>query len=205
MVVGSSYLQEGGVKCENPSPKHLSSKVSHDLTTLIGESGRYNTIQTNCDIRDLPAQPVRGETIDSSPPNLMPRQSRRICSTFGRTRMKYDLDNDFAKETRCEDRDNLGQPSGKYMRIPVPHKSKATKRASYCLQGGIELSQKWLLEEGCNAVDIDLGFSSSHCTSQANLLSVGSQLWAEDPIGAFPVTELNLDVKSCFNTPKHSE
>ncbi|XP_040966539.1 uncharacterized protein [Gossypium hirsutum] len=125
---------------------------------------------------------VRGETIDSSPPNLMPRQSRRICSTFGRTRMKYDLDNDFAKETRCKDRDNLGQPSGKYMRTPVPLKSTATKRASYYLQGGIELSQKWLLEEGCNAVDIDLGFSSFHCTSQANLPSVGSQLWAEDPI-----------------------
>ncbi|XP_040966536.1 uncharacterized protein [Gossypium hirsutum] len=148
---------------------------------------------------------VRGETIDSSPPNLMPRQSRRICSTFGRTRMKYDLDNDFAKETRCKDRDNLGQPSGKYMRTPVPLKSTATKRASYYLQGGIELSQKWLLEEGCNAVDIDLGFSSFHCTSQANLPSVGSQLWAEDPIGAFPVPELNLNVKSCFNTPKHSE
>ncbi|KAB2086019.1 hypothetical protein ES319_A05G436600v1 [Gossypium barbadense] len=147
----------------------------------------------------------RGETIDSSPPNLMPRQSRRICSTFGRTRMKYDLDNDFAKETRCKDRDNLGQPSGKYMRTPVPLKSTATKRASYYLQGGIELSQKWLLEEGCNAVDIDLGFSSFHCTSQANLPSVGSQLWAEDPIGAFPVPELNLNVKSCFNTPKHSE
>ncbi|KAG8484757.1 hypothetical protein CXB51_021688 [Gossypium anomalum] len=197
MIVGSSYLQEGGVKCESvvavflsryyslldasmirivikkvfhpplilslfpqsdPSPKHLSSKVGHDLTTLIWE--RYNPIQTDYDIRDLPAQPgwpffetedakdslsllsfsseescsssaVRGETIDSSPPNLMPRQSRRICSTFGRTRMKYDLDNDFAKETRCEDRDNLGQPSGKYMRTPVPHKSKATKRASY--------------------------------------------------------------------------
>ncbi|TYH04373.1 hypothetical protein ES288_A08G000900v1 [Gossypium darwinii] len=192
---------------------------------------RYNPIQTDYDIRDFPAQPgwpfietedskdsmsllskhlkyliaVRGETIDSSPPNLMPRQSRRICSTFGRTRMKYDLDNDFGKETRCKDRDNLGQPSGKYMRTPVPHKSKATKRASYCLQAGIELSQKWLLEEGCNAVDIDLGFSSSHCTSQANLPSVGSQLWAEDPIGAFPVPELNLDVKSCFNAPKHSE
>ncbi|XP_052874117.1 uncharacterized protein LOC108481914 isoform X3 [Gossypium arboreum] len=197
---------------DDPSPKHLSSKVGHDLTTLIWESGRYNPIQTDYDIRDFPAQPgwpfietedskdsmsllsfsseescsssaVRGETIDSSPPNLMPRQSRRICSTFGRTRMKYDLDNDFGKETRCEDRDNLGQPSGKYMRTPVPHKSKATKRASYCLQAGIELSQKWLLEEGCNAVDIDLGFSSSHCTSQANLPSVGSQLWAEDPIG----------------------
>ncbi|KAA3468115.1 putative protein isoform X2 [Gossypium australe] len=195
--------------------------------------GRYNPIQTNYDVRDLLAQPgwpffetedakdslsllsfsseescsssaVRGETIDSSPPNLMPRQSRRICSTFGRTRMKYDLDNDFAKETRCEDRDNLGQPSGKYM-TPVPHKSKATKCASYCLQAGIGLSQKWLLEEGCNAVDIELGFSSSHCTSQANLPSVGSQLWAEYPIGAFPVSELNLDVKSCFNTPKHSE
>ncbi|TYJ20518.1 hypothetical protein E1A91_A08G000500v1 [Gossypium mustelinum] len=216
---------------DDPSPKHLSSKVGHDLTTLIWESGRYNPIQTDNDIRDFPAQPgwpfietedskdsmsllseescsssaVRGETIDSSPPNLMPRQSRRICSTFGRTRMKYDLDNDFGKETRCEDRDNLGQPSGKYMRTPVPHKSKATKRASYCLQAGIELSQKWLLEEGCNAVDIDLGFSSSHCTSQANLPSVGSQLWAEDPIGAFPVPELNLDVKSCFNAPKHSE
>ncbi|XP_052874115.1 uncharacterized protein LOC108481914 isoform X1 [Gossypium arboreum] len=219
---------------DDPSPKHLSSKVGHDLTTLIWESGRYNPIQTDYDIRDFPAQPgwpfietedskdsmsllsfsseescsssaVRGETIDSSPPNLMPRQSRRICSTFGRTRMKYDLDNDFGKETRCEDRDNLGQPSGKYMRTPVPHKSKATKRASYCLQAGIELSQKWLLEEGCNAVDIDLGFSSSHCTSQANLPSVGSQLWAEDPIGAFPVPELNLDVKSCFNAPKHSE
>ncbi|KAL1155087.1 hypothetical protein V6Z11_A08G000800 [Gossypium hirsutum] len=197
---------------DDPSPKHLSSKVGHDLTTLIWESGRYNPIQTDYDIRDFPAQPgwpfietedskdsmsllsfsseescsssaVRGETIDSSPPNLMPRQSRRICSTFARTRMKYDLDNDFGKETRCEDRDNLGQPSGKYMRTPVPHKSKATKRASYCLQAGIELSQKWLLEEGCNAVDIDLGFSSSHCTSQANLPSVGSQLWAEDPIG----------------------
>ncbi|KAK8338926.1 hypothetical protein V6Z12_A08G000600 [Gossypium hirsutum] len=219
---------------DDPSPKHLSSKVGHDLTTLIWESGRYNPIQTDYDIRDFPAQPgwpfietedskdsmsllsfsseescsssaVRGETIDSSPPNLMPRQSRRICSTFARTRMKYDLDNDFGKETRCEDRDNLGQPSGKYMRTPVPHKSKATKRASYCLQAGIELSQKWLLEEGCNAVDIDLGFSSSHCTSQANLPSVGSQLWAEDPIGAFPVPELNLDVKSCFNAPKHSE
>ncbi|PPR82549.1 hypothetical protein GOBAR_AA38168 [Gossypium barbadense] len=227
MIVGSIYLQEGGVKCESvvavflsyPFPKHLSSKVGHDLTTLIWE--RYNPIQTDYDIRDFPAQPgwpfietedskdsmslLRGETIDSSPPNLMPRQSRRICSTFGRTRMKYDLDNDFGKETRCEDRDNLGQPSGKYMRTPVPHKSKATKRASYCLQAGIELSQKWLLEEGCNAVDIDLGFSSSHCTSQANLPSVGSQLWAEDPIGAFPVPELNLDVKSCFNAPKHSE
>ncbi|TYI67186.1 hypothetical protein E1A91_D08G000400v1 [Gossypium mustelinum] len=195
---------------------------------------RYNPIQTNYDVTDLPAQPgwpffgtedvkdslsllsfsseescsssaVRGETIDSSPPNLMPRQSRRICSTFGRTRMKYDLDNDFAKETRCEDRDNLGQPSGKYMRTPVPLKSTATKRASYYLQGGIELSQKWLLEERCNGVDIDLGFSSFHCTSQANLPSVGSQLWAEDPIGAFPVPELNLNVKSCFNTPKHSE
>ncbi|KAB1997068.1 hypothetical protein ES319_D12G000400v1 [Gossypium barbadense] len=231
MIVGSSYFQGGGVKCENPSPKHLSSKVGHDLTTLIGESGRYNPIQTNYDVRDLPAQPgwpffgtedvkdslsllseescsssaVRGETIDSSPPNLMPRQSRRICSTFGRTRMKYDLDNDFAKETRCEDRDNLGQPSGKYMRTPVPLKSTATKCASYYLQGGIELSQKWLLEERCNGVDIDLGFSSFHCTSQANLPSVGSQLWAEDPIGAFPVPELNLNVKSCFNTPKHSE
>ncbi|KAG4113717.1 hypothetical protein ERO13_D12G000401v2 [Gossypium hirsutum] len=219
---------------DDPSPKHLSSKVGHDLTTLIGESGRYNPIQTNYDVRDLPAQPgwpffgtedvkdslsllsfsseescsssaVRGETIDSSPPNLMPRQSRRICSTFGRTRMKYDLDNDFAKETRCEDRDNLGQPSGKYMRTPVPLKSTATKRASYYLQGGIELSQKWLLEERCNGVDIDLGFSSFHCTTQANLPSVGSQLWAEDPIGAFPVPELNLNVKSCFNTPKHSE
>ncbi|TYH36844.1 hypothetical protein ES332_D12G000400v1 [Gossypium tomentosum] len=216
---------------DDPSPKHLSSKVGHDLTTLIGESGRYNPIQTNYDVRALPAQPgwpffgtedvkdslsllseescsssaVRGETIDSSPPNLMPRQSRRICSTFGRTRMKYDLDNDFAKETRCEDRDNLGQPSGKYMRTPVPLKSTATKRASYYLQGGIELSQKWLLEERCNGVDIDLGFSSFHCTSQANLPSVGSQLWAEDPIGAFPVPELNLNVKSCFNTPKHSE
>nr|KJB15726.1 hypothetical protein B456_002G193100 [Gossypium raimondii] len=121
------------------------------------------------------------------------------------TRMKYDLDDDFAKETRCEDRDNLGQPSGKYTRTPVLHKSRATKRASYCLQGEIELSQKWLLEEGCNSVDIDLGFSSSHCTSQANLPSVGSWLWAEDPIGAFPVPELNLDVKSCFNTPKQSE
>ncbi|MBA0629892.1 hypothetical protein Godav_002037, partial [Gossypium davidsonii] len=87
---------------------------------------------------------------------------------------------------------------------PVPLKSTATKRASYYLQGGIELSQKWLLEEGCNAVDIDLGFSSFHCTSQANLPSVGSQLWAEDPIGAFPVPELNLNVKSCFNTPKHN-
>ncbi|XP_040956063.1 uncharacterized protein [Gossypium hirsutum] len=219
---------------DDPSPKHLSSKVGHDLTTLIGESGRYNPIQTNYDVTDLPAQPgwpffgtedvkdslsllsfsseescsssaVRGETIDSSPPNLMPRQSRRICSTFGRTRMKYDLVNDFAKETRCEDRDNLGQPSGKYMRTPVPLKSTATKRASYYLQGGIELSQKWLLEERCNGVDIDLGFSSFHCTSQANLPSVGSQLWAEDPIGAFPVPELNLNVKSCFNTPKHSE
>ncbi|KAK8282045.1 hypothetical protein V6Z11_D08G000900 [Gossypium hirsutum] len=196
---------------DDPSPKHLSSKVGHDLTTLIGESGRYNPIQTNYDVTDLPAQPgwpffgtedvkdslsllsfsseescsssaVRGETIDSSPPNLMPRQSRRICSTFGRTRMKYDLVNDFAKETRCEDRDNLGQPSGKYMRTPVPLKSTATKRASYYLQGGIELSQKWLLEERCNGVDIDLGFSSFHCTSQANLPSVGSQLWAEDPI-----------------------
>ncbi|MBA0677014.1 hypothetical protein Goari_018442 [Gossypium aridum] len=78
------------------------------------------------------------------------------------TRMKYDLDDDFAKETRCEDRDNLGQPSGKYSRTPDLHKSRATKRASYCLQGEIELSQKWLLEE-------------------------------------------NLDVKSCFNTPKQSE
>ncbi|MBA0793007.1 hypothetical protein Gohar_017444, partial [Gossypium harknessii] len=39
----------------------------------------------------------------------------------------------------------------------------------------------------------------------ANLPSVGSQLWAKDPIGAFPVPELNLDVKSCFNTPKQSE
>ncbi|KAK8338923.1 hypothetical protein V6Z12_A08G000600 [Gossypium hirsutum] len=236
---GHQMLRKRGVKATNlnsldPSPKHLSSKVGHDLTTLIWESGRYNPIQTDYDIRDFPAQPgwpfietedskdsmsllsfsseescsssaVRGETIDSSPPNLMPRQSRRICSTFARTRMKYDLDNDFGKETRCEDRDNLGQPSGKYMRTPVPHKSKATKRASYCLQAGIELSQKWLLEEGCNAVDIDLGFSSSHCTSQANLPSVGSQLWAEDPIGAFPVPELNLDVKSCFNAPKHSE
>ncbi|MBA0665575.1 hypothetical protein Goklo_002066 [Gossypium klotzschianum] len=105
--------------------------------------------------------------------------------------MKYDLDNDFAKETRCEDRDNLGQPSGKYMRTPVPLKSTATKRASYYLQGGIELSQKWLLEEGCNAVDIDLGFSSFHCTSQANLPSVGSQLWAEDPIGAFPACPIS--------------
>ncbi|KAA3471783.1 hypothetical protein EPI10_017360 [Gossypium australe] len=260
---GHHMLRKRGVKATNlnsldPSPKHLSSKVGHDLTTLIGE--RYNPIQTNYGIRDLPAQPgwpifetedakdslsllsdfllqgdlvgryyfnlhvsslsppssfsseescsssaVRGETIDSSPPNLMPRQSRGICSTFGRTRMKYDLDNDFLKETRCEDRDNLGQQSGKYMRTPVLHKSKATKRASYCLQGGIELSQKWLLEEGCNPVDIDLGFGSSHCTSQANLPSVGSQLWAEDPIGAFPVPELNLDVKSCFNTPKHSE
>ncbi|KAH1109054.1 hypothetical protein J1N35_012822 [Gossypium stocksii] len=135
----------------------------------------------------------------------MPRQSRRISSTFGRTRMKYDPDNDFAKETRYEDTDNLGQPSGKYMRIPVLHRPKATKRASYCLQGEIELSQKWLLEEGCHAVDIDLGFSSSDCTSQANLPSLGSLLWAEDPIGAFPVPELNIDVKSCFNTPKHSE
>ncbi|KAK8262813.1 hypothetical protein V6Z12_D12G000400 [Gossypium hirsutum] len=213
---GHYMLRKRGVKATNlnsldPSPKHLSSKVGHDLTTLIGESGRYNPIQTNYDVRDLPAQPgwpffgtedvkdslsllsfsseescsssaVRGETIDSSPPNLMPRQSRRICSTFGRTRMKYDLDNDFAKETRCEDRDNLGQPSGKYMRTPVPLKSTATKRASYYLQGGIELSQKWLLEERCNGVDIDLGFSSFHCTTQANLPSVGSQLWAEDPI-----------------------
>ncbi|KAK8282040.1 hypothetical protein V6Z12_D08G001200 [Gossypium hirsutum] len=213
---GHYMLRKRGVKATNlnsldPSPKHLSSKVGHDLTTLIGESGRYNPIQTNYDVTDLPAQPgwpffgtedvkdslsllsfsseescsssaVRGETIDSSPPNLMPRQSRRICSTFGRTRMKYDLVNDFAKETRCEDRDNLGQPSGKYMRTPVPLKSTATKRASYYLQGGIELSQKWLLEERCNGVDIDLGFSSFHCTSQANLPSVGSQLWAEDPI-----------------------
>ncbi|PPS16173.1 hypothetical protein GOBAR_AA04392 [Gossypium barbadense] len=97
--------------------------------------------------------------------------------------MKYDLDDDFAKETRRKDRDNLGQPSGKYTRTPVLHKSRATKRASYCLQGEIEQSQKWLLEEGCNSVDIDLGFSSSHCTSQANLPSVGSRLWAEDPIG----------------------
>ncbi|MBA0760187.1 hypothetical protein Gotri_022948, partial [Gossypium trilobum] len=71
-------------------------------------------------------------------------------------------------------------------RTPVLHKSRATKRASYCLQGEIELSQKWLLEEGCNSVDIDLGFSSSHCTSQANLPSVGSWLWAEDSIVAFP-------------------
>ncbi|XP_040964008.1 uncharacterized protein [Gossypium hirsutum] len=227
---GHYMLRKRGVKATNlnsldPSPKHLSSKVGHDLTTLIGE--RYEI-----SLQDLPAQPgwpffgtedvkdslsllsseescsssaVRGETIDSSPPNLMPRQSRRICSTFGRTRMKYDLDNDFAKETRCEDRDNLGQPSGKYMRTPVPLKSTATKRASYYLQGGIELSQKWLLEERCNGVDIDLGFSSFHCTTQANLPSVGSQLWAEDPIGAFPVPELNLNVKSCFNTPKHSE
>ncbi|KAH1122398.1 hypothetical protein J1N35_005558 [Gossypium stocksii] len=101
--------------------------------------------------------------------------------------------------------DNLGQPSGKYTRTPVLHKSRATKRASYCLQGEIELSQKWLLEEGCNSVDIDLGFSSSHCASQANLRSVGSRLWAEDPIGAFPVPELSLDVKSCFNTSKQSE
>ncbi|KAA3474550.1 NT-C2 domain-containing protein [Gossypium australe] len=93
MIVGSSYFQEGGVKCESVvaiflswyyslldvsmmriviknvfypplilsrfpqsslSPKHLSSKVGHDLTTLIGE--RYNPIQTNYDIRDLPAQ-----------------------------------------------------------------------------------------------------------------------------------------------------
>ncbi|MBA0671058.1 hypothetical protein Goklo_007312 [Gossypium klotzschianum] len=107
------------------------------------------------------------------------------------TRMKYDLDDDFAKETRCEDRDNLGQPSGKYTRTPVLHKSRATKCASYCLQGEIELSQKWLLEEGCNSVDIDLGFSSSHCTSQANLPSVGSWLWAEDPIGAFPACPIS--------------
>ncbi|KAK5842302.1 hypothetical protein PVK06_004640 [Gossypium arboreum] len=35
--------------------------------------------------------------------------------------------------------------------------------------------------------------SSSHCTSQANFPSVGSQLWAEHPIGAFPIPELNLD------------
>ncbi|MBA0780999.1 hypothetical protein Gotri_001962, partial [Gossypium trilobum] len=74
-------------------------------------------------------------------------------------------------------------------RTPVLLKSTATKRASCYLQGGIELSQKWLLEEGCNAVDIDLGLSSFHCTSQANLPSVGSQLWAEDPIGAFPVLD----------------
>ncbi|PPR87466.1 hypothetical protein GOBAR_AA33223 [Gossypium barbadense] len=61
------------------SPKHSSSKVGHDLTTLIGE--RYNNpIQTNYDIRDLPAQPVRGETINSAPPNLMPRHSKRISS-----------------------------------------------------------------------------------------------------------------------------
>ncbi|KAA3465820.1 hypothetical protein EPI10_000959 [Gossypium australe] len=80
--------------------------------------------------------------------------------------------------------------------LRTPVKSKATKRASYCLQGEIELSQKWLLEEECNSVNIDLGFSSSHCTSQANLPSVEFQLWAEDPIGAFPVPELNLDVTS---------
>ncbi|MBA0634230.1 hypothetical protein Godav_026059, partial [Gossypium davidsonii] len=87
---------------------------------------------------------------------------------------------------------------------PILHKSKATKRASYCLQGEIELSQKWFLEEEYNSVDIDLGFNSSYCTSQVNLPSVGSQLRAKDPIGAFPVLELNLDVKSCFNTPKQS-
>ncbi|MBA0760093.1 hypothetical protein Gotri_022874 [Gossypium trilobum] len=91
------------------------------------------------------------------------------------------------------------------MRTPILHKSKETKRASYCLQGEIELSQKWFLEEEYNSVDIDLGFNSSHCTSQVNLPSVGSQLWAKDPIGAFPVPKLNLDVKSCFNTPKQSE
>ncbi|KAG8503693.1 hypothetical protein CXB51_001693 [Gossypium anomalum] len=194
----------------DPSAKHLSSKVGHDLTTLIGERyeislQRYNPIQRNYDTRDLQAQPcwpffetedakdslslLRGEPINSSPPNLMPRQSRRISSHL------YDLDDDFAKEICCEDGDNLGQPSGKYTRTPILHKSRATK----------QLSQKWLLEGGCNSVDIDLGFSSSHCTSQANLPSVGSWLWAEDPIGAFPVPELNLDVKSYFNTPKQSE
>ncbi|TYH31615.1 hypothetical protein ES288_A01G186300v1 [Gossypium darwinii] len=82
------------------------------------------------------------------------------------------------------------------VRTQVLHKSKATKRASYCLQGEIELYQKWLFEEECNSVNIDLGFSSSHCTSQANFPSVGSQLWAGHPIGAFLIPELNLDVTS---------
>ncbi|XVF68418.1 hypothetical protein PTKIN_Ptkin11bG0001500 [Pterospermum kingtungense] len=214
---------------EPPSPKHTSSEVGHDFTTLIGV--RHTPIQRNYDIRDLPGQPgwpffetedakdnlsllseescsstaVRGETINSSPPNLMPTQSKRISNTFCRTRMKYDANNVFTEETHCKDGDNLGQRSGKYMRTAVLPKLKATKPASSFFRGEIGLSQAQFLGKRCNSVDIDLSFSSSRCTSEANLPSVGSKLWAEDHIGAFSVPELNLDFKSCFNRPKHGE
>ncbi|XP_022732172.1 uncharacterized protein LOC111286460 isoform X3 [Durio zibethinus] len=214
---------------EPPSPERTSSEVDHRFTTSIGL--RHNPVQGNYDTRDFAGQldwpfletedakdtlsllseescsssAVKGETINISPPNQMPRQSRTISNTFGRTRKKYDMDNAFAVETHCEDGDNLGQRSRKCVRTPVLPKSKATKSISSCFRGKIGPSQTWFFEEGCNSVDIDLGFSSSHCTSEANLPSLESKLWTEDPIGAFPVPELNFDVKSCFARPKPSE
>ncbi|XVE79884.1 hypothetical protein DITRI_Ditri14bG0093000 [Diplodiscus trichospermus] len=214
---------------ETPSPKRSSSEFGHDFTTLIGV--RHTPVQRNFGIKDLHGQPdgafsetedakdnlsllseescsssaVRGGTINSSPPNIMPMQNRRKTNAFGRTRTKYDVDNVFDEKTHCKDRYNLGQRTGKFMRKPVVPKSKATKPANPCFHRDIGPSQTWLLEEGCNSVYINLGFSSSPCTSEAKLPSEGSKLWAEDPIGAFPVPELSLDVKSCFNRPKHGE
>ncbi|XVF05861.1 hypothetical protein REPUB_Repub05bG0209600 [Reevesia pubescens] len=216
---------------EAPSPKRKSSVAGHDFTTLIGVRGRHNPVQRSYDSRDLPGQldwsfletedakdnlsllseescsssAVRGETINSSAPNLMPWQSRRISNSFGRTRKKYDVDSTFAQETHCKDRDNLGQRSRKCMRTPVLPTSKATEPISSCFQGKIAPSNTWLLEEGCNPIDIDLGFSSSQFTSEANLPSLESKLWTHDCLGAFPVSELNFDIKSCFDRPKHGE
>lgn len=119
--------------------------------------------------------------------------------------MMYGMDDVFTEEKHCKGTEYLEQGSGKYTRMAVHSKLKATRPATSSFQGARGPSQTQLLEKGCNSVDIDLGFSSSHCTSEANLASVGSKLWAEDPIGAFSVPDLKLDVKSCFNRPKHGK
>ncbi|KAE8676844.1 Cinnamate-4-hydroxylase [Hibiscus syriacus] len=176
---------------DDPSTKCLSPQVGHDFTS-VGVSGRYNPFKRNYDIRDLPAQPdwPLFETEDATDSlSLLSEEScsstaekgETINSTFGRTRMKQ---------------------SRRISSTFVLAKSKFSKPASCCLQGEIGPSQTWFLKEGCNSVDIDLGFSYSGCTPEANIPSLGSQLWAEDPIGAFHVPEFNLDDKSCFDRPK---
>ncbi|KAE8701941.1 hypothetical protein F3Y22_tig00110503pilonHSYRG00217 [Hibiscus syriacus] len=131
---------------------------------------------------------------DPSPKCLSPKVGHEFTTSVG---VRYEM---FPpKETHCEDMDNV------YMRAPVLPMSKFSKPASCCLQGEIGPSQTWFLKEGCNSVDIDSDFSYSDRTRNANLPYLGSQLWAEDPVGAFHVPKLNLDDKSCFDRPKHSE
>ncbi|OMP02304.1 hypothetical protein COLO4_11217 [Corchorus olitorius] len=185
-------------------------EVSKDDLSLLSARKKYDVDdvfakETHC--KDIDNLEQRYGKCTRTPSNPMPRQSRRISKTFGSAKKNYDVEEVFAKERHCKDIDNLEQRFGRCTRTPVLPKSKATKPISSCFRGVEEIGpyHTWLPEEGCNTVDIDLGFSSLHCTSEAKLPSLGVKLWTEDPIGAFPDPEFNFHAKYCFDRAKPGE